>query len=177
VDAAQVATTSIPWMFRFLTRLARRPALKIRIMEDSPDQHVGGLVFEVENASPTATSLVPTVRSKFWFPQKGRYRKGNAVYDVRELDRELPPYKAKMLSASAQRLPSGYGHSWFRVYCFQPRKGPRVRMRIRNARLEPLGILRFTFELWRFRLTGRVQRAKPGSFADWQARRKSRGPH
>ena len=147
-----VVDTSIQCGFRFLAWLARRPALKIRIVEDKPEQQVGGLVFAVENASPTATSLVPTVRSKFWFPQEGRYRKGKAVYDIRELDRELPPYKAKVLRASAQSLPPGYGHSWFRVYCFQPRRGPRTRVRIRNARLEPLGILRFTFELLRFNL-------------------------
>jgi hypothetical protein len=151
--------------------------LKIRIVEDKPEQQIGGLVFEVENASPTATSLVPTVRSRFWFPQEGRYRKGNAVYDVCELDRELPPFKAKMLSASARSLPPGHGHSWFRVYDFQPRGGRRTRVRIRNAKLEPLGTLRFTFELWRFRFRGQVQRAAPVTLADMEALRRSRGPH
>jgi hypothetical protein len=177
VDATQVVTTSTPWVYRFLAWLNGRPVLKIRIVEDNPAQQVGGLVFEVENASPTATSLVPIVRSRSWFPRNGRYRKGETVYDVRELDRKLPPFQPQMFSASAQSLPSGYGHSWFRTYEFQPRRGPRTRVRIRNAKLEPLGIVRFTFELWRFRLSGRVQKATPGTIADWQARRRSKGPH
>jgi hypothetical protein len=165
------------WALRLLAWRARRPVLKVRIVKDEPGLQAGGLVFEMENASPTTTSLVPTVTSRFWFPQKGQYRKGSAVYDVRELDRELPPFKAKMLTASARSLPPGYDHAWFRVYEFQPRRGPRARVRIRNAMLEPLRTLRFAFELWRFRLTGRVKRAAPVTLADMDADRRSRGPH
>ena len=94
-------TSFLEWVVRFLAWLARRPVLKIAIVEDEPGRQAGGLVFEVENARPALTSLVPTVRSRFWFPEGGWYRKGHGVYDVRELDRELPPFKAKMLTASA----------------------------------------------------------------------------
>jgi len=168
---------TIEWLFRFLAWLARRPTLKIRIVEDEPNRNAGGLVFEVENASPTATSLVPTVESRFWFPERGRYRKGRTVYDVRELDRELPPFRAKILTASARSLPPGYGFAWFRVFDFCPRRGPRTRVRVRSATLEPLGAARFTFELWRFRLTGSVQRATPATIDEMEAQRRSRGPH
>lgn len=170
-------TSIFEWALRFLAWLARRPVLKVRLVEDEPEKQAGGLVFEVENASPTATSLVPTVRSTCWFPQKGRFRKGSAVYDVRELDRELPPFKAKLFSASARDLPPGYGHAWFRVYEFLSRRGPCARVRTRNAMLEPLGATRFAFEQWRFRLTGRVQSARPVTLADMDAHRRSRGPH
>lgn len=170
-------TSVFEWAFRVFAWLARRPVLKIRIVEDEPEKEAGGLVFEVENASPTPTSHVPTIRSTFWFPQKGQFRKGNAIYDVRELDRELPPFKAKILSATARTVPAGYGHAWFRVYEFQPRRGPRARLRIRNAMLEPLGAARFAFELWRFRLTGRVQRREAVTLAEMDAHRRSRGPH
>ncbi len=167
----------VEWALRFLAWVARRPMLKIRVVNDDPDRKVGGLAFEVENASPTATSLLPTVTATFWFPARGRYRKGRAVYDVRELDRELAPLKGKMLSASARSLPPGYGFSWFRVFEFRPRRGPRALVRIRNATLEPLGAVRFTFELIRFRLTGRVQKATPVTLDEMEAQRRARGPH
>lgn len=170
-------TPLFDWILKFLAWLARRPMLRIRVAEDTPDRQLGGLVFEVENASPTVTSLEPVIRSTFWFPEKGRYRKGQAVYDVREVDRELPPFKAKLLTASARRLPPGYGFSCFRVYEFKPRRGPRSRARVRNAMMEPLGTGRFQFELWRFRLTGKVQKATPVTLADMDADRRSRGPH
>lgn len=165
------------WLFKFFAWLARRPLLKIRIVEDKPEQEPGGLIFEVENAGPTSTSLMPTVRSWFWFPERGHYRKGYAVYDVRELDRELSPFKVKMLTASPRSLPPGYEFAWFRVYEFQPRCGPRARVRIRNSMLEPLGPLKFAYELWRFRMTGRVDKATPVTVAGMEAQRRSRGPH
>jgi len=170
-------TSFFEWVVRFLACLARRPVLKIRIVEDESGRQAGGLVFEVENARPASTSLVPTVRSRFWFPERGRYRKGYGVYDVRELDRELPPFKAKMLTASARSLPPGYGFAWFRIYEFRPRRGARAKVRIRNASLEPLGATRFLFELWWFCLTGRVQRAGPVTLSEMEAQRRSRGPH
>ena len=167
----------IEWLLRFFAWIARRPALKIRIVEDDPDRNPGGLVFEVENVSPTNTSLAPIVKSRFWFPKRGEYRKGRTVYDVRELNRELPPFRAKIFTASARTLPLGYGFAWFRVFEFCPRRGPRSRVRVRNASLEPLGVLRFTFELWRFRLTGIVQRATPFTLDEMEAQKRSRGPH
>lgn len=172
-----IVTSLFEWVLRLFAWLARRPVLRVRIVEDEPDRQVGGLVFEVENASPTVTSLTPLIRSTYWFPEKGRYRRGNAVYDVREVDRELPPFKARLLTASARRLRPGYGFSWFRVYEFKPRRGPRARVRIRSAMLEQLSVVRFRFELWRFRLTRRVQKATPVTLPQMEAHRRSRGPH
>lgn len=165
------------WVFRFLAWVVRRPLLRVRIVEDHRDGRVGGLVFEVENASPTISSLTPIVRSTFWSPRRARYHRGHAIYDVREVDRELPPFRAKLLSASARSLPPGYGFSWFRVYEFQPRRGPCTRVRIRNANLQPLSVVRFRLELWRFRLTGRVREMTPATLAELEAEERSRRPH
>ena len=66
--------------------------MKVRILEDDDAGAEGGLVFEVENVSDTVTSLVPTITSKFWFPRHGRFLHG---YDVRELDRKLPPVQGQ----------------------------------------------------------------------------------
>jgi len=65
----------------------------------------------------------------------------------------------------------------FRVFAFCPRQGPQARVRVRKGSLEPLGVLRFTVELWRFRLTGMVQRATPVTMDEMEAQKRSRGPH
>lgn len=169
--------TFIDWIVRFLAWVSRRPFLNVRIMKDEPDREEGGLKFEAENASPTPTSLYPVVEAWFLYPQKGRYRPGAATFDLREVDRELPPFKARLFTASARQLPGGYGHAWFRVYRFHPRRGVARRVRIRNAMLEPLSPFRFWFELWRFRLLGRVKNSEPMTLSDYEALRRSQGPH
>jgi len=129
----------IEGLLRFFAWIARRPKLKIRIMEDDPDRIPGGLVFEIENVTHYNTSLAPIVRSRFWFPKRWEYHKGSAIYDVRELDRELPPFRAKIFTASARALPRGYGFAWFRVFRFRPLWGSRATVRLRNASLEAVG--------------------------------------
>jgi hypothetical protein len=169
--------TLIEWVVRFLAWVFRRPRLNVRVIEDDPDSEPGGLRFEAENTSPSPSSLDPVVQARFMYPSAGRMRRGAAVFDVRELDRELPPFSPKLFSASARALPPGYGHAWFRVYRFRARGGVPRRVRIRNALLEPLGPARFWFELWRFRLCGRVKKGGPMTLSDWQALKRSQGPH
>ena len=97
--------------------LLRRPKLKIRILEDNHTKEVGHLRFEVENQSDTDTSLNPIIKTSFWHPKEGtklKYVKGSSSYDVRELDRKLPPFQAKIFSATARNHPSNYHFSWFR---------------------------------------------------------------
>ena len=86
----------------------RRPALQVRVFDDDPDKPRGGLGFEVENSSPTSTSLTPTITSKFLYPSKGRLRRGSATFDVEERDRNLPPFSPKKLTATARRLPAAW---------------------------------------------------------------------
>jgi len=154
--------------------LLNRPVLTVRISQDDPQLDVGNLVFEVENASGTVTSLKPVVRSTFYYPKQGRYQKGRATYDVRELDRGLPPYQPRILSATARALPAGCGFSWFLVYRFKPRRGPSRRVRVRNMLLEPVPPIRFWLELIRFHLTGKVK--KYGSMTI-ETMKRSQGPH
>ena len=156
--------------------MLRRPRLNVRVTEDEPETP-GGLKFEVENTSPSASSLDPVIQARFVYPSKGRMRRGAATFYVRELDRELPSFRAKLFSASAIRLPPGYGHAWFRVYRFRARRGVPRRVRIRNALLEPLNPVRFWFELLRFRLLGRVKKGGSMTLSDHQALKRSQGPH
>lgn len=167
----------LEWAARFLVWLFRRPSLKIRVFHDDPDQREGGLQFEAENASGSPTSLHPEIRVRFLDLLRRRYPSGTATFDVRELDRNLPPFEPKLFSASARHLPRGYGGTWFRVYRFQPRRGIPRRVRIRNARLEALNPLRFWFELWRLRLLGRIKGYRRVTLAEHQALKRSRGPH
>jgi len=87
----EVDVQLIEWLLRFFAWIARRPKLKIWVIEDDPDRNPGGLVFEVENISHSKTSLAPIVKSRFWFPKRGEYHKGRTIYDVRELDRDFRP--------------------------------------------------------------------------------------
>ena len=76
-----------------------RPALTVRISKDEPEADVGNLVFEVENTSGTPTSLTPVIPSTFYYPTKGQYQKGKAIYDVRE-----PTISTSLLTASLIEL-------------------------------------------------------------------------
>jgi hypothetical protein len=49
-------TSVFEWAFRLFAWFARRPVLRIRIIDDDPEKEAGRLVFEVENASPTPTT-------------------------------------------------------------------------------------------------------------------------
>jgi hypothetical protein len=109
--------------------VAGRPVLRVRISEDEPGE-IGGLVFEVENTSQKTTSLSPAITSTFLYPERGRMRWGRAMYAVREEDRELAPFKARTLHASAQAHPPGYGHAWFRTFRFVPTRGFTARVRL-----------------------------------------------
>lgn len=169
--------TLLDYLVRILAWIFRRPFLNVRIIKDEPNQNEGGLQFEAENSSQTPTSLHPVVTAKFLYPERGRYRRGAVTFDVRELDRVLPPFQAKIFSASARQLPPGYGCAWFRVYRFWPRRGVPRRVRIRSAMLEPLSPWRFWLELWRFRLFGRVIKCGPMSLPEYQAIKRSQGPH
>lgn len=176
-SVSQVMESLFEWAVRILAWVFRRPFLNIRIVEDDPDQQVGGLKFEAENTSPTPSSLHPVVEARFLYPSGGRYCRGAVTFDIRELDRELPSYKAKLFSASARQLPPRYGLAWFRVYRFRPRRGVPRRVRVRNVMLEPLGPFQFWFELWRFRLFGRVKKSGPMNLSDYEALKRSQGPH
>ncbi len=142
----------IEFIVQFVVWVIRRPRLNIRITEDDPDEQIGGLKFEAENTTPTPSSLQPIIEARFLYPSRGRYVRGTATFDVCELDRELPPFRAKLFSASARQLPPNYCHAWFKVYSFRPTRGVSRVVRIRNAMLEPIGRFRLWFEMWRFKL-------------------------
>jgi hypothetical protein len=168
---------AIDIILKVLAWIGVRPSLAIRIMEDSPESELGNLRFEIENRSPTPTSLNPLIKSTFWYPKGGKYIRGSAYYDVRELDRQLQPFRAKVLSATASDMPCGYGSSWFRSYTFRPTRGPRTTIHVRNAFLEPVGWFCFTYEKLRFRFTGKVKEYGPMSIDDYDELKHSQGPH
>lgn len=154
-----------------------RPSLVVRVSRDQAEV-VGGLKFEIENVGGRTTSLRPFVRVTFVAPKGARFEKHTVIYDVRELDRSLPPFAAKVFEATAREAHANYAFSWFRVYRFQTTTGHWVRVRLRNAQLEPVGLLPFTFERIWFRLTGRVNGgASSVTLAQLDAEERSRGPY
>ncbi len=164
-------------LLRIIYWIIRRPNLSIRIMQDEPKDETDNLKFEIENRSDTKTSLMPVIKITFWHPQKWAFVRGSSAYDVRELDRLLPPFQARIMTATARRLPNGYTFSWFRTYTFNPSRGPSKTVRIRNAFLEPIGWFSFTYELLKFRLTGDVKDYGPTSIDDYNEIKRSQGPH
>ena len=167
----------IEMILKIINFLIRRPSLKIRIMEDDPELKVGNLVFEIENTSQAMTSLLPNIESLFLFPERGILRKGHAYYDVRESDRQLPPYQPKIFTASARGLPNAYLFSWFRVFYFRPTTGRVARVYIRNALLEQIGFFRFHFERLRFHLSGELKDYGGITIEEYETKKRSQGPH
>ena len=161
----------VGWLFGWL---GGRPKLRIRIGEDDPEKIVGGLTFEVENQGKTPTSLAPRVAVKF-LSYKGVPARMD--FDVRELDRQLPPFEPKLFSASAREIQTDRFHGWFRTYVFRPTKGRAARVRIRNAQFEEIGAFRFLIEKLWFRLTGRVKVNGLTTIDEYRARQRARSPH
>ena len=155
----------------------RRPRITVRIATDEPNEPVGGLVFEVENTSLSVCSLATEIQVKVLYPCKGKLVPGTAIFDVRELDRELPPYKAKLFSATARVLPPGYGHAWFLTYVFRPTRGIAKTFRSRNAMLQPTTYCRFHLERIAFKLTGRLPGNTEMTSEEYKAIKRSQGPH
>jgi len=100
--------------------LLGRPRLRVWIQEDNPDVEVGGLRFEVENISDKATSLSPIVSASYLTIKR---QLKSILFDVRELDRNLPPFTPIQFNASAREQQLGRGHGWFRCYIFTPSRG------------------------------------------------------
>ena len=157
--------------------LARRPRLAIRIIRDEVVGEPALLEFEVENRGSSVTSLSPEIRCKYLYVSKLRIRRGTNRYFVREVDRHLEPFRPVVLTATPEHSPSHYGHSWFRILTFLPTRGIRTKVRIRNALLEPLGLIRFSAERLRFRLPGNVRADPHATIDSLEALRRSQGPH
>lgn len=164
-------TDSIKYLFG-------RPSLRIRIFEEKESEPVGGLRFEIENVGNRPTSLRPEIIVTYWVLERRELRKKKAAYAVRESDRELPPFKARVLSASARDLHPNYGFSWFRSYLFRTTTGHWTRAHVRHALLDPLSPLRFWWEMIRFRTTGRLDAGATSMSIDRMIDdQRARGPH
>jgi hypothetical protein len=167
----------LAYLLRGIAWLGRVPRLAVRVLEDSPDKPLGNLRFEVENRSASITSLAPIVRCRFFFPVKGRMVKGRADYHVREVERQLQPYRPQIFEATPDALPSAYQFSWFRTYVFTPTRGLATKVRVRNCFLEPLSMARFIYEWLLFRVCGTVKDYGPMSIDDYARMKRSQGPH
>jgi hypothetical protein len=109
--------------------------------------------FEVENLGSRPTSLARDVKLKGY---SGVGRKPfRAVLTIKLEQRTLQPCVPMEVTA-ANKVDSTYVYTWYRTYTFRPTRGFRARVRVRSASCVPLGVVRFYFELARFRFTGWV---------------------
>jgi hypothetical protein len=166
--------TPAEWAFRLLPALIGRPTLRIRILEDRDDTQVGGLSFEVENVGSRPTSLQPVIEVSYFNFRRVEER---AFFDVRELDRELLPFKARLLSATGRGLSKLYGAGCLRSYIFRPTKGRPARAYVRGPFLQAMRPTRFWYERLRFKITGRLSDESPRGLREYEIMKRSRGPH
>ena len=153
----------------------RRPKLIVRISQDDAGVIEGGLVFEVENQSDTITSLSTVVDVTF---QTLKRKTVKMTFDVREQDRNLPPFEPKVFTASARSIQLERASSWFRCYTVEPTRGPAAYVRIKNASLEEMDISLYWVEMLWFKLTGDVRLKETSMTLDeYNARKRSQGPH
>lgn len=163
---------SIVW--NVITWFLSRPVLRVRIREDEPTREICGLVFEVENVSDKVTSMSPAVTASY-LTAKRQCR--HIVFDVREGDRNLPPFTCKQFSASARESQPERCYGWFRTYNFVPIRGRACHIRIRNASMQPVGFWRFHIERLRFKLIGKVDVKTSMTIDEYRAQERSKGPH
>lgn len=160
-----------------LKYLFSRPALRVRVFEEK-EEEIGGFRVEVENVGGRPTSLRPEITLTYWVLERKAMRWKKAALDIREVDRELPPFRAKLFSATARGLHPNYGYSWFRSYFVRTTTGHWTRVHTRHALLDPLSPAQFWWELIRFRTTGRLNAgATSMSLQKMVEDRRARGPH
>ena len=171
----------LKWFLDLVTRVIewaiRRPTLHVRILENKRQMEIGGLRFEIENRSASPTSLLPQITASFLYPSQGNYLPGRAVFDVQESDRHLAPYEPRILSATPRNLPSEYVFSWFLKFKFRPSRGITRKVYLRNAHIEPIGLLQFLFETMKFRLAGKVKDYGPMTEEEYERMKRAQGPH
>ena len=161
-------------LFRYLFD---RPSLRVRVYRDDDSADLGGLEFEIENVGGRPTSLNPAVTVTYWLLKGGTISRGRATYAVREVDRELPPFKARTFTASKVDTPLNYGFSWFRTYTFATSTGHVVRFHARHQLLHRLTPFGHHWELFSFRALGRLRSDMPESLDHYEAQKRLRGPH
>jgi len=170
-------TSFLKVLLKLLSWASGRPLLVVRIFENDPKCDIGGLRFEIENRSKNTVSLQPQIKSTYWHLVNYKYRKDSTIYDVRELDRTLPPFTPKLLTASRRHHSSEFRYTWFLTYKFIPTRGPTTVVRIRNAALEPLSYWQYAKEIIKFRTRGKVTDSGPINIRDYEVKKRSRGPH
>ena len=173
-------TKLLEWLEELARGLMRRPSLRVRVTADKTEDGdivAGGLEFEIENVSSDMTSLDPIIRATEWCIEKGRLVRVRVVYDVRDTDRSLHPYQARVLTATARSFHFGHHHAWFRTLHFRPRRGRVATVRLRNASQIPLGPFRAKWEFILLRLLGKSSEKSTISIDEMEAQRRSIGRH
>jgi len=167
----------LSYAISLLRYLFDRPSIRVRVYRDDDSADLGGLEFEIENVGGRSTSLNPAVTVAFWLLKGGALKRGTATYAVREVDRELAPFKARTFTASKVDTPPNYGFSWFRTYRFTTSTGHVGKFHARHQLLHRLSPLAHHWELFSFRVLGRLRSDMPESLDHFEAQKRLRGPH
>jgi len=169
--------TLLDVFLKLLLWVSNRPLIVVRIIENDHRLEIGGLQFEIENQSKSPVSLQPHIKSTYWHLFNGGYIKSSTIYDVRDLDRTLPPFTPKLLSASRRHEQKDIIAPWFLTFKFTPSRGPSTVVRIRNSLLEPMNLWQYLKEIIKFRTKGKVTDTGPLNSRDYDIKKHSQGPH
>lgn len=131
-----------------------RICIRVRIhsetfdIKEPPNLEVTGV--EIENIDSRVTSLEPTVIVSGYTPKK---ECEHSSFEVKDLERDLPPFKPKLFRA-VYKVPATYSFLLFRTYTFRLTRGSGKRLRVWSASKRNIGVIRFHYELLRFKMFG-----------------------
>ena len=151
--------------------------IQVRIVDDNAHEPPGILQVEVENIGKSPTSRAPAILVKSYDPAGNRWILKTVRFDVRELDRELVPFKARLFSATAAEVEARHLFSWFRTYTLRTTSGQKACVRVRNAAMKPVSRIPFFLDRIAFRVAGRLRDDSSKTIDAWAADRRARGPH
>jgi hypothetical protein len=151
-----IATIAAPggiwfWIDKFKNRIR----IKIRRLGlPHRDTSLRGITFEAENVSSTLTSFEPEFTLVGYSPER---KKLTYTFRFDGTDRQLPSHVSKQFLG-------WHNHAenrillflWFMTFRFPLSRGRHAKVRIRNAKFEPVGFMQFHWERLLFLCFGKV---------------------
>jgi hypothetical protein len=115
------------------------------------------LGFEVENVSSIVTSYEPILQLTGYHSDQTGRTKFAYKFTAEMTDRQLAPLVEKTVAAShKEKDKPEINFLWYMTLTITLTRGRKVRVRIRNIEFETIGFLRFQWELFLYRVFGKL---------------------
>ena len=133
------------WIDKYRNRVRIRIRnLKLTLTGSDPK----AIAFEAENVSSMLNSYEPSLRlTGYYSDGDSKWKKFEYMFTEKGNDRQLPPHAAKqVLVTHEEKDKPEIIFLWLMTLTVSPTRGHKVRVRIRNAEFQTVGILRFHWE-------------------------------